>query len=213
MMRAVPLRVRDLGLLPYVEAHALQESTLAARVCGSIPDTLLLLEHPAVITLGRGTDLANVKAPGGIPIVPCERGGDVTLHAPGQLVGYVIRKLEAGAGGLHQHMRDLEEVLLRLCTLYGLQGQRHAGATGVWVDGRKIASIGIACRNHVTWHGFALNVNTDLALFRSINPCGFDAAVMTSLQRETGRIADMSVVKRQAGAVLAEVLQTTVETR
>lgn len=199
------LETRDLGLVDYARAHSLQEACVEQRLAGG-PDTLLLLEHPAVITLGRGTEPSNVVDPGEIPVIPCERGGDVTLHAPGQLVGYVIRRLEDGPGGLHRHLRAIEETLLQVCALYGLAAERRPGATGVWVAERKIASIGIACRRHVTWHGFALNVSTDLALFRRINPCGFEASVMTSLEVATGRHLDMSLVKTQCAQALAAVL-------
>ena len=180
------------------------------RLAERCSDTLLLLEHHAVITLGRGTNPANVKSAGDIPVVPCERGGDVTLHAPGQLVGYFIRRLPDGAGGLHRHLRDIEEALLQVCALHGLEGQRSSGATGVWVGDRKLASIGIACKRHVTWHGFALNVNTDLALFERINPCGFSAGVMTTLERETQRTLDMREIKAQCAEALAQVCGTTV---
>lgn len=206
MMRAMPLEVHDLGLLEYAQAHELQQRAVSRRAAEEIPDTLLLLEHPAVITLGRGSHAENVISPGNIPVVPCERGGDVTLHAPGQLVGYAILRL--GAAGLHGHLRLLEQVLLRVCAQHGLHGELQPGATGVWIGGRKLASIGIACRRHVTWHGFALNVSTDLALFEAIRPCGFSSAVMTSLARECGAAPALSAVKAQCADALAQALGT-----
>ena len=178
------LAVENLGTLPYAEAHAIQIQRVAQRVAEEIPDTLLLLEHPPVITLGRGTDPRHVVAPGDIPVVPCERGGDVTLHAPGQIVGYVIRRLPRHGRDVHDHLRRLEEVILRALATFRLDGRRLAGRTGVWVAERKIASLGVACRRWCTWHGFALNVDLDLSLFQRIQPCGFHPDIMTSLAAE-----------------------------
>lgn len=189
------LCVRDLGLLDYAAAHVEQERTLEARCSETSPDTLLLVEHPAVITLGRGTHASNILDAGAVPVVRVERGGDVTLHAPGQLVGYLIRRLPEGPRGLRPHLRLIEDALADVARTFGLRAGRKSGATGLWVEGRKLASVGIACRRHVTWHGFALNVTTDLTLFRAINPCGFDASVMTSLARELTAPPSMTAVK------------------
>ncbi len=189
------LCVRDLGLLDFAAAHAEQVSTLEARILESSPDTLLLTEHPAVITLGRGSHASNVLAADGIPVVRVERGGDVTLHAPGQLVGYLIRRLPDGPRGLRPHLRLIEDALAEVAGQFGLVAGRKSGATGLWLESRKLASIGIACRSQVTWHGFALNVHTDLELFRRINPCGFDASVMTSFARELATPPTMTEAK------------------
>jgi lipoyl(octanoyl) transferase len=180
------LRVEDLGIVTYEDAHRAQEARVAARVRGEAEDTLLLLEHPPVITLGRGTDPRNLRDSAHLPVVEAERGGDVTLHAPGQVVGYVIRLLPPGERDLHAHLRLLEAIVIQALERFGIAGERLAGKTGVWVSSRKIASLGVACRSWCTWHGFALNVDLPLDLFDAINPCGFPAAVMTSMARELG---------------------------
>jgi lipoyl(octanoyl) transferase len=200
------LCVRDLGLLEYAAAHAEQERTLAARIAETSPDTLLLVEHPAVITMGRGTHADNLLDPAELPVVRVERGGDVTLHAPGQLVGYLIRKLPNGARELRPHLQLIEETLAAVALRFGLHAGRKPRATGLWIEDRKLASIGIACRRHVTWHGFALNVHTDLDLFRRINPCGFSANVMTSLARELPNAPSMAEVKQVVAAAFEQRL-------
>jgi lipoyl(octanoyl) transferase len=167
----------------------------------------VLVEHPDVITLGRRLSApANVVAPGDIPVVEIERGGDVTYHGPGQLVGYPILALDGDERDLHAYLRNLEEALIGVCADVGLAGGRKAGWTGVWIGERKVASLGIAVRKWVTMHGFALNVATDLARFAAINPCGLDAAVMTSLARECGRALTLDEVKPLAVARLSSVL-------
>jgi lipoyl(octanoyl) transferase len=179
--------VRDLGRLSYREAHAVQLALVDARKRDEARDTLVLVEHPHVITLGRRRSSAdNVVAPGDVEVVPIERGGDVTYHGPGQLVAYPIFLLREGERDLHRFLRNLEEAMLRVLAEHGLMAGRAEGKTGVWIDGRKLASIGIACRRWVIFHGLALNVNTDLDYFRRINPCGFEAGVMTSMARELG---------------------------
>src|SRR5690606_8611091 len=145
-------------------------------------------EHPHVITLGRAQQaLGNVLAPGEVEVIAVERGGDVTYHGPGQLVAYPIIKLGEGERDLHRFLRNLEDGMIRTLARHGIAAGRQPGKTGVWIDDRKIASIGIACRRWVTFHGLALNVTTDLGYFHRINPCGFQAEIMTSMARETGR--------------------------
>lgn len=174
--------VRLPGLTPYGEAHALQEELLKARIDGRGEDTVLLLEHAEVITVGRQKgSLAHVLDPGDVPVVSVERGGDVTWHGPGQLVAYPIVRLEGARADLHRHLRSLEDAVIALLADLGLKAGRDPRNTGVWVDGRKVCSIGIACRRWVTWHGLALNVAPDLAAFRRIAPCGFDPGIMTRL--------------------------------
>ncbi|MEK6768400.1 MAG: lipoyl(octanoyl) transferase LipB, partial [Gemmatimonadota bacterium] len=180
------LAVADLGLVPYGEALERQRLLADDRIAGRLPhDTLLLLEHPPVVTLGRGTK--NTSLPmdpealrrRGIDVFEIERGGDVTYHGPGQLVGYPIFDLTQHRQDLHWFLRQLEEALIVALGTLGIPGERRAGYTGVWTAGRKIASIGIHVRQWVTWHGFALNVTTDLAAFDLIVPCGIPNVVMT----------------------------------
>jgi lipoate-protein ligase B len=186
------LQVCLAGLVPYRQALAWQEQLLAGRTAAS-PDQLLLLEHPPVITLGRGADRAHVRwsteelAARGIDLVVTARGGDVTFHGPGQLVGYPLIDLGRCDRDLHAYLRRLEEVLIRTLAGFGLAASRCPGRTGVWLGPRKIASIGVAVRQWVTWHGFALNVGSDLGGFAAIVPCGLNGVRMTSLAEALGR--------------------------
>lgn len=186
-----------LGRKDYGETWALQQKLCEARRINQIPDVLLLVEHPPVITLGRRQKAAdNILIPR-FPIFEVERGGDVTYHGPGQLVGYPILLLEEGERDLHRYLRNLEEGLIQLCQECGIHASRKEGYTGVWTLGkdpgtapRKLASIGIAVRRWVTFHGFALNVTTDLSHFAALHPCGLEAEVMTSLANEGARIPE-----------------------
>ncbi len=182
-----------LGRLPYGEALELQRSIARDRISGAIPqDVLLLLEHPPVVTLGRGTKEKNLVASAeylqskGIEVFEVERGGDVTFHGPGQLVGYPIIDLKRHREDLHWYLRKIEEALINTLADFGIPGERNTAFTGVWTRGKKIASIGVHARDWVTWHGFALNVTTDLSFFDLIVPCGIDGVVMTSIARELG---------------------------
>lgn len=203
-------QVLDLGVAAYDAVWAQQLELVAARQRGDAGDTLLLVEHPHVITLGRGQRAkANVIAAGDVPVVEIERGGDVTYHGPGQLVAYPIVQLQEGEKDLHRFLRGLEEGMIRALAELGLPGAgRRAGATGVWIEdgARKLASIGIACRKWVTFHGLALNVATDLGYFERIHPCGFDAQVMTSMSRELGRPVSVAEVKAPLTHRLGEAL-------
>jgi lipoate-protein ligase B len=201
-----PARVIDLERREYGEVWKLQQELVAARQRDEIADTLVLVEHPEVITLGRRqSSQANVVAPGDIPVFAIERGGDVTYHGPGQLVGYPIVKLDGEERDLHAYLRNLEEALMGVCADVGLAARRNPGWTGVWIGERKVASLGIAVRRWVTMHGFALNVATDLSRFAAINPCGLDAAVMTSLSKECGRDVTLAEIKPLAIARLSSV--------
>jgi len=203
-----PAQLLDLGTREYGEVWELQRELVGKRQRDEIPDTLVLVEHPHVITLGRGTHKENVLAPGDTPIFEIERGGDVTYHGPGQLVGYPIFLLRQPERDLHLYLRNLEESLIRTVGRFGIAGERKAGWTGVWTAGgaRKLASIGVAVRRFVTWHGLALNVAPDLAEFQWIRPCGFAPDVMTSLQRELGTAPPMDEVRQRLVVELVGVL-------
>ena len=202
-----PGQVEDLGVLGYREAYERQLALVEARKQDQGLDTLLLVEHPHVITLGRAQKAqANVLAPGGVDVVPIERGGDVTYHGPGQLVAYPIVRLREHERDLHRFLRALETAIIATLARHGIEAGRSDGNTGVWIDGRKIASIGIACRRWVTFHGLALNVTTDLSYFQRINPCGFQAGVMTSMARELGRDVAMAEVKAELTEELGAAL-------
>ena len=176
------MNVVDLGVRPYREVWDEQLRLVEARQRGEVPDTLLIVEHPHVFTLGRRREAAaNVLAPGDVEVIEIERGGDVTYHGPGQLVAYPILLLGDGERDLHAYLRNLEEAAIQACARFGIAAGREVGKTGAWSGGMKLCSIGIACRKWVTFHGLALNVATDLAYFARINPCGFAASVMTSM--------------------------------
>jgi lipoyl(octanoyl) transferase len=185
------LLVVDLGLLPYANGLALQREVARQRIAGSIEDdVLLLVEHPPVITLGRSAKDAHMLASPeyleqrGVELFEVERGGDVTFHGPGQLVGYPIIDLKQHRRDLHWYLRQVEQFLIDALASFGICGDRRPPYTGVWIDDRKIASIGVHARDWVTWHGFALNVNTDLRYFDLIVPCGIQAVRMTSVGAE-----------------------------
>ena len=183
--------VVDLGRQAYADVLALQREAARARIAGTIDeDLLLLVEHPPVITLGRSSKSAHMLATPaylrdqGVELFEVERGGDVTFHGPGQLVGYPIIDLKRHRQDLHWYLRQVEELLIRALRGYGLSGTRRPPFTGVWIDDRKIASIGVHARDWVTWHGFALNVSTDLRYFDLIVPCGIPSVRMTSINAE-----------------------------
>ena len=181
------LEVVEAGAVPYAAALAWQRRLADDRIARRLPhDLLLLLEHPPVITLGRTARDAHVLRPDGIDIVEVERGGDATYHGPGQLVGYPIIDLSHLRPDLHWYLRTLEEALIAGLAGLGIPAERRPGYTGVWTHGRKIASIGIHVKRWVTWHGFALNVSTDLTAFDRIVPCGIAGVEMTSVEREIG---------------------------
>lgn len=177
----------DWGVLEYEESLERQRDLVCKRQDDLCGDMLISVEHPHVFTLGRRREAAaNVVAPGDVPVIEIERGGDVTYHGPGQLVMYAICKLEEEERDLHLFLRNLEQGIIDALTHYGIAAGREEGKTGVWLDGRKLASMGIACRKWVTFHGLGLNVNTDLSYFARINPCGFSSSVMTSARVEAG---------------------------
>jgi lipoate-protein ligase B len=185
------LLVVDLGRLRYADALALQRDVARARIAGDVDeDVLLLVEHDPVITLGRSSKSAHMLATPdflqqrGVEVFEVERGGDVTFHGPGQLVGYPIIDLKQHRKDLHWYLRQVEQLLIDALASYGLAGDRRPPYTGVWIGDRKIASIGVHARDWVTWHGFALNIATDLHYFDLIVPCGIQAVRMTSVDAE-----------------------------
>jgi len=193
--------VIDLGRIRYETAWELQRKLHAQRVSGEIPDTLLLLEHEPVFTLGKSGREENVLIPKslleqkGIEFFRVERGGDITYHGPGQLVGYPIFILKERLTGIRRFIEKIEQAVIEALDDYGIKAATRPRNVGVWVDNRKIASVGIAVRQWVTFHGFALNVNTDLEYFKMILPCGLKGVAMTSMQKELGKSVPMSGVK------------------
>jgi lipoate-protein ligase B len=186
------LTVAELGVVDYDEALTMQSSMLAARIVGNVGDTLLLMEHPHVFTLGRGADERFiVENRADVPVRRVSRGGQVTYHGPGQLVGYPILKLEGRDRDVTKYLRELEAAMIDALAHFGVDGIRRESMTGVWVEGRKIASIGVGVRRWTTWHGFAINVSTDLSYFDAIVPCGIDGCRMTSVSEVIG--CDVSV--------------------
>ena len=210
---AATIEVRRLGVVPYAEGLALQKTLVEERKADRIPDQLLLLEHPPVITLGVKTrnDRSHVVATEstlrehGIEVFETGRGGDVTYHGPGQLVGYPIIDLKPDRCDVHRYVRDLEEVLIRAVERFGIRAGRMPGLTGVWVGEDKLAAIGVRISRWVTSHGFALNVTTDLDHFGFIVPCGITDKGVTSLERLLGQAPTMADVAAAVIAAFAEV--------
>jgi lipoyl(octanoyl) transferase len=202
-----------LGRVPYGEAHALQERTVAARKAGEIEDRLLLVEHPHVITLGRAAKRGNILADDdererrGVELHETGRGGDVTYHGPGQLVGYPIISLAPDRCDVRRYVRDLEEVLIRTAGDYEVEAGRIPGLTGVWVGDEKLAAIGVRISRWVTMHGFAFNATTDLDYFGLIIPCGITDHGVTSLEKLLGRRIDLAELAARAAHHFGEVFE------
>lgn len=205
------LQAVDLGLIGYEECVSLQRKLVARRHAGEIADTLLLLEHPPVITLGTaGGDeslLADKDAleRAGVKVFRTDRGGNITYHGPGQLVGYPIIDLRVHGKDVHAYLRKLEQVILGCLADFGLTGETMPGYTGVWIGGMKICSIGVAVRRWITYHGFALNVNPDFEHWSFIHPCGLAGREVTSLERLLGHDPGMDAVKESAVASFERV--------
>jgi lipoyl(octanoyl) transferase len=199
--------------MPYAEALALQHELAGERRAGRIGDVLLLVEHPHVLTLGVRGDggRSHILAPAetllalDVAVHETGRGGDITYHGPGQIVGYPIIDLKPDRCDVHRYVRDLEEVLIRVAADYGLKAGRLSGLTGVWVDGEKLAAIGVRIARWITSHGFALNVSTDLDFFKLIVPCGIGDRGVTSLAALLGRPLDVRAVEDQVIDHFAEV--------
>jgi lipoyl(octanoyl) transferase len=198
------LTVANLGVVDYDAALAMQTATLTARLDGTVGDTLLMMEHPHVFTLGRGADERFIVSnPAGVPVRRVSRGGQVTYHGPGQLIGYPIVKLEGADRDVTKYLRSLEAAMIDALAKFGIDASQRAAMTGVWVGARKIASIGVGIRRWTTWHGFALNVSTDLSFFDSIVPCGIEGCRMTSVCEMTSRavsVRDFADVMRESFA-------------
>jgi lipoate-protein ligase B len=201
----------DLGVVDYDDAFELQKQHVARLQANQGDDVLLFVEHPHVITVGRNADgraiVADTRAieARGARVVATDRGGDVTYHGPGQLVGYPIVRLEAGRRDIRRYVHDLEQVLIDTIADFGVVAGRHPEHRGVWVRERKIASLGIRISRWVTSHGFALNVDTDLSYFSLMNPCGIQGCVMTTLARECGASVAMPAVRERVTAHFGRV--------
>lgn len=211
MSSATPVAVHVLGQVGYAAAVALQERLLEARIAQAIPDTLLLLQHAPVVTVGRGGKAEHVLfsqealAARGVELYETGRGGDVTYHGPGQLVAYPIIDLNPDRRDVRRYVSGLEEVMIRLCASYGLTAERIAGLNGAWIGDRKIGAVGVRIRRWVTMHGFAFNVATDLRAFQLIVPCGITDKGVTSLERELGQDVPREQVEQRVARIFGEV--------
>ncbi|MFN8096140.1 MAG: lipoyl(octanoyl) transferase LipB [Vicinamibacteria bacterium] len=208
------VEVQRLGRVSYARGLELQERLVAERQQGVIPDQLLLLEHDPVFTLGRNARSENVLFPAdllrqrGYDVFETGRGGDVTYHGPGQVVGYPILDLSPDRRDVHRYVRDLEEVMIRTCAAYGIEAGRIEGLTGTWVGREKIGAIGVRISRWVTSHGFAFNVSTDLSAFQLIVPCGIRDKGVTSLERRLGRPVPLDEATDRLASAFAEVFGT-----
>ncbi len=174
------------GLVPYEEAWDYQRQIHASRLAGEIPDTLILLEHPPVYTFGKNADHSNLIDPRDAQVIQSDRGGDITWHGPGQLVGYPIINLEDHQKSVSWYMRNLEEVIIKTLEHHDIKGERVSGLTGVWVGNQKVCAMGVRLSRWVTMHGFALNVRPDMSYFNGMIPCGIKGKGVVSMQELLG---------------------------
>ena len=198
------------GFIPYEDGLRLQEETVAAILAKESPDTLFLLEHQPVYTIGRLRDQSSLRDSSLLPypVHDTNRGGQATYHGPGQLTGYPILDLTLRGKDLHEHLRKIEDALIRTCHRFGVQAGRREGLTGVWVENRKLASIGVGVRKWISMHGFAINITDEsLPPFFAITPCGLDGVSMTSLEKEAGRPISVA----EAAAVIGEEIRASME--
>ena len=210
-----PLEIRRLGVVPYREGLALQRALVEDRRADRVPDLLLLLQHPPVITVGVRGDggRSHIVATGerlaelGVEVSETGRGGDVTYHGPGQIVGYPILDLRPDRCDVHRYVRDLEEVMLRTCADYGVRAGRIAGLTGAWVGEAKIGAIGVRISRWITSHGYAFNVETNLDHFHLIVPCGIEGKGVASLRDAAGRPVAMAEVEDALARHFGEVFE------
>src|SRR5216110_2266922 len=220
-LRPPDLHVRWLGRMEFIRALAFQEEiVLKKRDDSSVEDQLLLLEHEPVYTIGRTPDRSSLSAPGRIrrgelgaahlphPFFAINRGGQATYHGPGQLMGYPIIDLRGCGQDLHRYLRWLEQLLIEMLAQYEIAATQRASLTGVWIDDRKIASIGVGVRHWITMHGFALNVCGDLSPFDQIVPCGIDNVAMTSMEKETGKVFPVADVARAVEQVASHRIKS-----
>ena len=207
------------GQISYRDAYRLQRQLLEERAEGRIPDTLLLLEHPPTITVGKSGKLENILASPeelarkGVSLVFIDRGGDVTYHGPGQLVGYPIFDLRGWGKDIHRYIRNLEEAIIRTLKDFSIESGRDKNHPGVWVDNQEIAAIGLRLKKWITMHGFALNVNTNLEHFSLIYPCGFTDRTATSISQQLGRETSMATVTEILLSHFAEIFRIEIATK
>ena len=212
ILREKNLNVIKLGVVDYGEAYNLQKRLLEEHIQGKGRDSLLLLQHNPVITIGRSGSRDNILIPesvltaAGIEICEIDRGGDVTYHGPGQLTGYPIINLRHFRKDVHWYLRQLEETIIRVLAEYGITGERMEGYTGVWVGNEKVAAIGVGIKRWITYHGFAFNIYPDMSHFQMIRPCGITDKGVTSLERLLGYRVDMDEVVKKTASAFAEVL-------
>jgi lipoate-protein ligase B len=213
-----PAYLLNLDETPYPEAHALQTAANAARHAGRLDrDLVIMLEHPPVYTLGRRGGRENLVVPEavlrtrGIEIIPVERGGDITYHGPGQLVVYLVVDLKTGRLTVVDFVSGLESAMVGVASQWGITAAGNDDFRGAWVGGRKLGSVGITVRRGITFHGLALNVNTDMEPFAWINPCGIQGCTMTSLTKEAGREVAMEAVRRQMAEQLSRQFELSFE--
>ena len=212
------LDVRRLGLVPYADGLELQRQLVEDRKADRIPDTLLLLQHPHVVTIGVKKDGRShilvtpaELASRGVEVFETGRGGDVTYHGPGQIVGYPIMDLNPDRRDVHRYVRDLEEVMIRVCADYGVTAGRIKGFSGAWIDEAKIGAIGVRISRWITSHGFAFNVTTDVDFFNLIVPCGIADRGVTSLERELGRSVMIDEVENHVVDHFAKVFHRAMQ--
>ena len=206
---SAPLTHQWLGRISYEAGLELQESLVREKIAGNLADHLLLLEHDPVYTMGSNRDEFSLQDESQLPhpVYRTNRGGQATYHGPGQLVGYPILDLNLRGRDLHHYLRFLEEVLIEVLSVYGVKGGRRDGLTGVWVEDRKIASIGVGVRRWISMHGFALNVASDLPGFSAIIPCGIAGVTMTSLSQESGQPLKTSEVAQTTSTIFLKQLK------
>jgi len=204
------IEILYLGQVGYRDAYEYQRARVRKRQADEVPDCLIILEHPPVITVGRGGGWNNIIVSKdclkerGVEVFEAERGGNVTFHGPGQLVGYPIIKLDRGERDLHRLLELYEEAIIAAIGRYGVRGEHKPGHVGVWVSNRKIASIGVCVEKWVTFHGFAINVSVDMRWFEMINPCGLEASIMTSMEQVTGKAYSVEDLALPVGLAFAE---------